>query len=196
MDIFYSFINPLKKAYNHLKAIPQPFVLVCAIILQNNCMCDAVVTVCINTDSSDVQEHHQRSSATLNICDMPWNGRPSVLLWLFTAQWGLKMNTVIDVTVGSILSPAPTQQTSSLSRLGPQRQLEYRRRRKWVLKLKSHTDDNETVLGRNILVRINSLIHLIRPPWSITHSFEWIQVIRLELLPWNGNAPLGTKSTH
>lgn len=28
------------------------------------------------------------------------------------------------------------------------------------------------------------------------HSFKWIQVIRLELLPWTGNAPLGTKSTH
>ena len=72
------------------------------------------------------------------------------------------MNTVIDVTIGGILSPTPTQQTSPLLRLGPQSQLESRR--KWVLKLKSHTDDNETVLGRNILVQINSLIHLIRPP--------------------------------
>ncbi len=72
------------------------------------------------------------------------------------------MNTVIDVTIYSILSPTPTQHTSPLSCLGPQSQPE--RRRKWVLKLKSHTDDNKTVLGRNILVQINSLIHLIRPP--------------------------------
>lgn len=141
-----------------------------------------------------VKEQHQRSSATLNICDKPWNGRPSVLLWLFTAQLGLKMNTVIDVTINRILKHAATLQTPPLSCHGPQTQWE--RKRKWVLKLKSHTDDNKTVLGRNILVQINSLIHLIRPPWSMSHSFEWIQVIRLELLPWNGNAPLGTKSTH
>lgn len=70
------------------------------------------------------------------------------------------------------------------------------RGRKWALELKSPADDNVTVLGRNILVQINSVIHLIRLPWSMTHSFEWIQVIILELLPWNGNAPLGTKSTH
>lgn len=28
----------------------------------------------------------------------------------------------------------------------------------------SHTDDNDTVLGRNILEQIDSLIHLIRRP--------------------------------
>lgn len=82
--------------------------------------------------------------------------------------------------------------TSLLSWL--ESRLQYRR--KWISDLKSHTDDNETVLGRNILVQIDRRIHLIRPPWSMTHSFEWIQVIRLELLPWNGNASLGTKSTH
>lgn len=62
--------------------------------------------------------------------------------------------------------------------------------------LKSRSDDNETVLGRGILVRINSLIHLIRLFWSMTHPLEWIQVIKLELLPWTGNPPLGTKGTH
>lgn len=33
-----------------------------------------------------------------------------------------------------------------------------------VLELKSHTDDNDIVLGRNILEQIDSLIHLIRRP--------------------------------
>lgn len=71
------------------------------------------------------------------------------------------MNTVIDVTIDSIMSPTPTKQTLLLSCLVPQSQPE--QKGKWVLKLKSHTDDNKTVLGRNILVQINSLIHLIRP---------------------------------
>ena len=125
----------------------------------------------------------------LNICDMTWNGRPSVLLRLFTAQWGLKMN--ID---GHYPETCFSSAATRLSCLGLQSQPEWRR--KWVLRLKWHTDDNGTVLGRNILVPINSLIHLIRPSWSMAHSSEWIQVIRLELLPWNGNAPLGTKSSH
>lgn len=34
------------------------------------------------------------------------------------------MNTVIDVTIGGTLSPTPAQQTSPLSCLGPQSQLE------------------------------------------------------------------------
>lgn len=64
------------------------------------------------------------------------------------------------------------------------------------VKLKSRGDDSGTVLERSILVPINKRIRWIRPSWSMMHSFKWIQVIRLELLPWTGNAPLGTKSTH
>lgn len=131
-----------------------------------------------------VRKQPQRSSATLNICDRPWNGRPSVLLLLFTAQRGLKMNSVLLQPSTHHLCPDMVHKVSSNAG------------GKWVFKLKSRTDDNETVLGRNILVQINSGIHLIRLTWSMTHSFEWIQVIRLNLLPWNGNASLGTKSTH
>lgn len=66
---------------------------------------------------------------------------------------------------------------------------------KWALKFKSHTDDNKSVL-RHIFVEINMLFHCIRHKWSMTHFLEWIQVIKLELLPSNGSTPLGTKRTH
>lgn len=112
--------------------------------------------------------------------------------FLFTAHWGQNMNKDIDVTIDK--SPTLTWETSHPVSPGLQSQLEWRRQPEF--KLKSHSDDNETVLGRSILVQINSLIHLIRPFWSMTHYSEYIQVIRLELLPCTGNAPLGCKSTH
>lgn len=131
-----------------------------------------------------VQEQHQWSSSTLNICDRLWNGRPSVLLLLFTAQWGLKMNSVPVRPRTHRFCPDTVHKVGR--RAGG----------KWMFRPKSRSDDMEIVLGRNIHVWINSSIHLIRPRWSMSLSSEWIQVIKLELLPRNGNASLATESSH
>lgn len=60
------------------------------------------------------------------------------------------------------------RQTPALTRVQAAKQASpkwagFRREKKWERKLKSQSDDDKAALGRGILVRINSRIHLIRP---------------------------------
>lgn len=116
------------------------------------------------------------------------NVKPLVLLRHFTKVWTwILFEMTADRGSRTLQTP--------LSHCPPTKG-DVRQKKKKSFNLKSHSDDSRTVLGGSIPVPINNLIRWIRPSWSMIHSFKWIQVIRLELLPWTGNAPSGTKSTH
>lgn len=195
----YFFIDPQKKGLLDL-IIFNVYVCTCQCYYtakHSNHIHNAVVIVCINTDNgSDVcpatapaiqsnPQHLWHAFKWEAICFImaffsrlieAWTWKPS-LMWPLTR---------VLLQPGKQHLSGPPWSTKSAGT----------KEKKRELKLKSHSDDNETVLGRSILVQINSLIHLIRPFLINDLLLEWIQVIRLELLPWTGNAPLGTKSTH